>query len=299
MAFRNIFVENSAYISTKLEQLLIKTDEEHSFPIEDINAVLLESRQITITTAAMSKLAQYGTVMLVCDEKHMPCGVFHSISQHSRERKWLMLQISQDKPKQKRLWQQIVKAKILNQAECLNLCGIDGEIRLKTIAKEVLSGDTGNAEGIAAGYYFKRLFGTDFTRNEDCLRNSALNYGYAILRGIIARTLAVYGYSPALGIHHHNELNAFNLADDLIEPLRPLVDLYVAENIPKGVGELIPNIKRGLFGLLNVKVELGNEKHSVSYAVDRMVQSLGRCFEGVEKSLSLPMLTGLTLHTYD
>jgi len=299
MAFRNLFVGNNAYISTKQEQLLVKTDSEHSFPIEDINAVLLESRHITITTSAMAKLAQYGVAMFVCDEKHLPCGVLHPMSQHSRERKWLLLQISQDKPKLKRLWQQIVKTKILNQAECLRLCEIEGELRLKTIAKEVLSGDTGNAEGIAAGFYFKKLFGKDFTRDMDCLRNAALNYGYAIMRGIIARTLAVYGYCPALGIHHHSELNAFNLADDFIEPLRPLVDLYVAKNIPAGEGNLTPEIKHGLFGLLNMAIESGGEKHSISYAVDRMVQSLGRCFEGADKSLVLPGLIGLVPHLYD
>jgi CRISPR-associated protein Cas1 len=299
MAFRNIFIENSAYLSTKHEQLLIKTEQEHSIPIEDINALLLESRQITISTAAMAKLAQYGAAVFVCDEKHMPCGVLHSMSQHSRERKWLFLQITQDKPKLKRLWQQIVRAKISNQATCLRLCGIDGDMRLNEIAKGVLSGDIDNAEGIAAGYYFKKLFGQDFTRGIDCLRNAALNYGYAILRGIIARTLAVYGYSPALGLHHHNELNAFNLADDLIEPLRPLADLYVAQNIPEEERDLTPEDKHGLFGLLNIEMESGKEKHVVSYAIDRMIQSLGRCFDGTDKQLILPGLIGLTPHTYD
>ncbi|MCL2082910.1 MAG: type II CRISPR-associated endonuclease Cas1 [Oscillospiraceae bacterium] len=299
MAFRNLFVVNNAYVCTKHEQLLVKTDQEHSFPIEDINAVLLESQQITITTAAMAKLAQYGVALFVCDEKHLPCGVLHSMAQHSRERKWIGLQISQDKPKQKRLWQQIVKAKILNQGRCLTLCDIEGEAKLKAIAREVLSGDTGNAEGVAAGYYFKRLFGKTFTRDQECLQNAALNYGYAIVRGVIARTLAVYGYVPALGLHHRSELNAFNLADDLIEPLRPLVDLYVAKNISEGEGNLTSDIKHGLFGLLNMEMESDGEKHIVSYAADRMVQSLGRCFEGTEKQLVLPELIGLVTHTYD
>jgi len=299
MPFRNVFIQNQAYISTNNEQLIIRTDDEYSIPIEDINAVLLENRQVTITSGAMSKLAQYGTTVFVCDEKHLPCGVYLPMSQHSRELKCLSLQISQSKPKLKRLWQQVVRRKILNQAACLEKCGGNGSEKLIVIAERVQSGDTGNAEAFAANYYFRKLFGENFTRHTPCLRNSSLNYGYAILRGTVAKMLAVYGFNTALGIHHCNKLNNFNLADDLLEPLRPLVDLYVRLNISDDEGELGPSIKHGLLNLLNMEVEIDSKKHSATYAVEIMIQSLGRCFEDTARQLNLPSLTGLSLHVYD
>jgi len=299
MPFRNVFIQNKAYVSTKDEQLIIRTDDEYSIPIEDINAILLESRQITITSGAMSKLARYGAAVFICDEKHLPCGVYYPMAQHSRELKWLSLQVSQSKPKLKRLWQQVVRRKILNQAACLEMCMGNGGEKLASIAEKVQSGDSGNVEAYAANYYFRKLFGESFTRHSPCLHNYALNYGYAILRGIVARTLAIYGFNAALGMHHCNMLNNFNLADDLLEPLRPLVDFYVRLNIPDDKEELDSRKKHELLNLLNMEVEIGGKKHSTTYAVDIMIQSLGRCFENATKQLSLPSLIGLSLHIYD
>lgn len=226
MSYRCLMIVNPARIRCKNEQLLIETEEVHSVPIEDISAIVLESRQSTITTAALAALAQNGVVTFWCDETHLPCGISLPFAQHSRQLGVLRWQMELTLPTKKRMWQQIVTAKIKNQAECLALCGKTQEAAfLFGRAKAVTSGDKDNLEASAAAYYFPALFGAGYTRRNEDTRNAALNYAYAILRGYMARCLAVYGFLPCLGLHHDSELNQFNLADDLMEPFRPVADL--------------------------------------------------------------------------
>lgn len=294
-------VENVARISCKNKQLLVNSVEEHSVPIEDINAVMLENRHSTITVAALSQLAIANATIYVCDEKHIPCGVLTPFNRHSRQLAVLKLQEQLSIPAKKRLWQQIVKAKINNQAACCFLCQMKDEAyHLQKLAVAVTSGDAENVEGVAAGYYFNKLFGRGFARGDglDC-RNSALNYGYSILRGTIARLLVTYGFMPAWGLHHCSELNAYNLADDLIEPFRPLVDLYVAKNISCN-DSLNPKNKRALFNLLNMEMQSGEQKHSAAYAAERLVHSLIRCCGDYQnRILLLPFLLELHQHQYE
>ena len=299
MAFRNIMVENPARISLKNEQLIICTVTEHSVAIEDISALLLENRQITITTAALSHLGQCGCAVFICDEKHLPCAVLEPYMQHSRQLTVIQNQLSASEPLKKRLWQAIVKAKIQNQAKCLLLCGkeTDGDA-LNAMAEAVRSGDSDNMEAVAAQRYFPALFGDGFTRGDDSGYNAGLNYGYAILRGCIARSLAVYGFLPALALHHRSVLNAFNLADDLIEPFRPVVDLLVAQNFSED-DTLSPEKKRMLFNCLNLDILSGKQHHSVSYAVERLVQSLSRSLSEKDAVLCLPQLLDLEQHRYE
>ena len=290
MAFRNIIVENPAVISLRREQLIIHTDSDHSVAIEDISALLLESRQTTITTAALSRLGQRGCAVFACDEKHLPCAVLLPYQQHSRGLSVLHTQMGMTEPMKKRLWQSIVKAKIRNQAICLQLTGHAADAdTLFAMAERVRSGDSENVEATAAQLYFPVLFGQGFTRGEDNIINAGLNYGYAILRGCIARHLAAYGFLPSLGLHHRSTLNAFNLADDLIEPFRPVVDLLVSRSIAFE-DELTPPQKRLLFNCMNLDILSGRQHHSVSYAVERLVQSLGRAMERPEMKLTLPTL---------
>lgn len=301
MAYRNLMVENVARISCRNRQLIVKGVQDHSVPIEDINAVMLENRQSTITVAALSQLAIANATLYVCDEKHIPCGVLTSFNRHSRQLAVLKLQEQLSVPAKKRLWQQIVKAKINNQASCCLLCQMEDEAyHLQKLAATVTSGDAENVEGVAAGYYFNKLFGRGFTRGDglDC-RNAALNYGYAILRGNIARLLVSYGFIPAWGLHHRSELNAYNLADDLIEPFRPLVDLYVVRNI-SDTDSLNPKNKRALFNLLNMEMQSGEQKHSAAYAAERLVHSLLRCYGDYQnRLLLLPVLLELQQHQYE
>ena len=299
MAFRNVIIQNPAYISVKNNQLIIKTEAEHSLPLEDISAILLESCQSTITTAALSLMGQCGCTVFVCDNKHMPCAVLTPFASHSRASSVLQEQINLSPVLRKKLWQSIVSAKIRNQARCLKLCGIAHSYEgLFKMADSVRSGDAGNLEAIAAQRYFPALFGEKFTRREDNGINSALNYGYAILRGCIARNLVTYGFQPELGIHHKSELNAFNLADDLIEAFRPLVDMlvYVCFDVD---GELDTIKKRQLFNCLNLDVLSANQHHSAAYAIERTVQSLSKSIKDNEDRLILPVLLELKQHSYE
>ncbi len=299
MGFRNVVIENPARISLRTQQLIIHTDTEHSLPVEDLSALLLESRHSTITTAALSQLGQCGCTVYVCDEKHMPCAVLLPYAQHSRALSVLRLQLALGEVLKKHLWQQLVIAKICNQAKCLTLCGNSPAAEgLRSMAAQVRSGDNTNQEAFAARRYFPTLFGEGFTRSDESGYNAALNYGYAILRGHIARTLAVYGLNPSLGLHHHNELNSFNLADDLIEPFRPVVDLLVRTLLEEDAA-LTPSVKRMLFNALNLDILSGTQHHSVSYAIERTVQSLLRSLKEQKSLLLLPELLALNQHTYE
>ena len=299
MAFRNVVIESPARISVRNEQLIIKTDSEHALPVEDISALLLESRQSTITTAALSLLGQRGCAVFVCDEKHMPCAVLGAFCQHSRQLAMTEMQLSLGEVLRKHLWQSVVIAKIHNQAECLRLCGNESAAEgLDALAASVRSGDAGNTEAIAAARYFPALFGKGFTRGQDNGINSALNYGYAILRGCMARYLAVYGFLPQLGLCHKSELNAFNLADDMMEPFRPLIDLMAYTTFEED-DMLTPDKKRHLFNCLNLDILSGGQRHSTAYAMERTVQSLQRSLNLEKAALVLPSLVQLRQHSYE
>ena len=299
MAFRNIIIENPAHISVRNSQLVIRTDAEHPIAMEDISALLLESHQSTITTAALSQLGQCGCAVYVCDEKHLPCAVLTPFHQYVRELSVLKNQLDASEPRKKRLWQSVVQEKIRNQAICLQLAGLPEKAKpLFDMSERVRSGDSENVEASAAQYYFPALFGELFTRGGGNGWNAGLNYGYAILRGCVARTLAVYGFLPTLGLHHHSTLNPFNLADDLMEPFRPVIDLLVIHNIREN-DELAPQHKRLLFNCLNLDILSGGQHHSVAYAIEREVQSLGKALAEKDAKLTLPLLLETKQHRYE
>lgn len=300
MPFRNVIIESTARVSLKNKQLIIKTDSEHSLAVEDISALLIESRASTVTAAALSYLGQSGCAVFICDDKHMPCAVLEPFSQHSRALSVLKSQLEATEPLKKRLWQSVVIAKIRNQSKCLSICGknADAEI-LCRMAEHVKSGDSDNVEALAAQKYFPALFGSVFSRGSGCITNAALNYGYAIIRGSVARQLAVYGFLPALGLHHKSALNSFNLADDIMEAFRPVVDLLVYSFISDDDRELTPQIKRTLFNSLNLDIISGGSHHSVSYAIERLVHSLSRSLSEGKPSLCLPELIEIRQHKYE
>lgn len=299
MAYRNIIIESAAHVSIERNRLTVRTDQVHHIPLEDISALLLESRQSTITTAALSQLGQCGCAVYFCDEKHLPCAVLTPYQQHSRSLTILRSQLDVTEPRKKQLWQSIVQAKLNNQSKCLQLEQLETPAQsLLSFSHRVRSGDPDNPEATGAQLYFPSLFGASFTRNQECGINSALNYGYAILRGAMARYLCVYGYLPAFGLHHRSTLNAFNLADDLMEPFRPVVDRLVCLSIPDQ-DPLTPHYKRQLFNCLNLEILSGGQRHSVSYAMERLVQSLGKALQSKEQALLLPELLELRQHRYE
>lgn len=299
MEFRAIFITNPAQLSVRREQLVIRQGQEVTVPMEDITSVMLESQAVTVTAAALQKLADYGVTVYLCDEKHLPAAVLLPMNRHSRQLKALKGQIAMTKPVQKRLWQSVVMAKIRNQAKCLELLGRPESGDLLELARSVRSGDPDNCEATAAAQYFPALFGAGFTRDAGGLTNAALNYGYAILRGAVARNLAVHGIEPCLGIFHHSELNQFNLADDLMEPYRPLVDLYVTSHTGGEEGNLTSQLKQSLFNLTNYLVRQGGKRYRMISAVGRMTESFARVLLQETGVLELPELIPLELYRYE
>lgn len=299
MEFRSVFVSNPAQLSVRRGQLVIRQEEERSVPMEDLSALLLESRAVSITTAALQELTDHGVTVYLCDETHLPAALVLPMNRHSRQLKLLKGQIAMRRPTQKRVWQGVVMSKISNQARCLSLLGKEGAEELRELADQVRSGDPDNWEAVAAARYFPALFGAGFTRGEECRVNAALNYGYAILRGAVARHLVIRGLEPCLGIFHHSELNRFNLADDLMEPYRPLVDLYVASHVPDDEGDLTPAIKQQLFQLSHYLVEQGGKQFRAISAIGRMADSFSRIVQSGEGQLELPHLLPLQLGRYE
>ena len=299
MEFRNIVISNPAKLSIKHNQLCIIQEREALIPIEDICSVLLESRQIQISAAALERLAISGITVFFCDEKHLPSAQLVPMNQFSRQRKMLYAQFELPRPIQKQLWKCIVQQKIRNQAACLRLSDKAGFEELEAMVHTVRSGDVTNAEAQAAAFYFPHLFGQEFTRSDLCLQNAALNYGYAILRGAIARNLVMHGLEPCIGLQHHNQLNSYNLADDLIEPFRPLIDLYVAGLSNTDGDELTPAIKRKLFNVTNLLMLQNEKKMRVMYAIGRSAASLAKSIANQENTLELPTLIGLEEGRYE
>lgn len=300
MGYRNIKIESFIGLHIKNSQLIIG-DKGVSFPLEDINCVLIENQSVTVSSYMLQEFAKNEIALYVCDEKHLPNAVLLPLVKHSRHFKMLTRQIEAGKPLIKRLWQQIIVCKIKNQALCLKEMGLDSYDKLLAMTKEVQSGDKTYVEAKAAAYYFRALYGDDFTRDNECIINSAMNYAYAIIRGLIARSIVCYGLEPSLGMFHHSELNSFNLADDLIEVFRPLVDLYVASHfdIAEVDADLTPQIKRDLFNIINYDMSVKGDKRIISNCIDMLVYSYSGAIQGNRTDLELPELIPLQVHSYE
>jgi len=303
MGYRSLFISSACKLSVKNSQLIISMDIERSFPIEDIRTVMIESRAVSITAYALSELSLAGVCVFFCDEKHLPCALLQGFGQYTRRKQQLSLQINASKPLVKRIWQNITVTKIKNQAKSLELCKPEKSDykTLLVLSNEVRSGDPDNLEGQAAAFYFKALFGSTFARSRESIYNIALNYGYSIIRGYICRIIADYGFEPSLGIHHMSQVNQFNLADDLIEPYRPIVDVWIWNNINPDENELAREEKAELTNLLNYEVISGGEKHSLAYSIERLVHSFERVLQGNENpdELLLPTFSELKRHEYE
>lgn len=299
MAYRNIFISNEAKLRLRNKQLIVDNGEELSFPIEDIRSIVIDNAYTTLSAKLISKLSEDGVCVIVCDDRHTPSAAMMPIGVYCRVNKRVTLQFEQSKPKLKRIWQEIVKAKINNQARCLELNSVSKSEELYLMAKAVVSGDSTNREGYAARVYFRSMFGNDFTRDDENKINAALNYGYAVFRSFIAKTLVAYGLEPSIGIHHKNQLNAFNLADDIIEPFRPIVDNYVLKNYREWGEGFLTAQKADMVLLLNCAVTVDGKRHSAANAAELTVQSVISSFENDEVKLKLPVLNELSYFDYD
>lgn len=300
MEFRAVFIANPAHLSAWQNQLVIRGQREASIPMEDISSLLIESQSVTLTAAALQQLTAHGVTVYFCDEKHMPAAIALPMNQYSRQLKLLKLQTSMTQPTRKRLWQTVVRAKIANQSRCLAMLDRPEAGDLRQLAREIRSGDPDNLEATAAVAYFPALFGSDFTRGQDCLVNAGLNYGYAILRGAMARNLVIHGLEPCLGIFHRSELNQFNLADDLMEPFRPLVDLFVASHLAQSDADTLTSaMKQQLFNLTNYLLQQSSKRYRMISAVGRTAESFSRVLRGEDSELELPELLPLESYRYE
>lgn len=310
MIKKTLCFSNPAYLSLHNEQLLIRLPEvetckglpdclkketERTIPIEDIGVVLLDNKRITITSSALEALIENNCAVITCDSKNMPIGLLLPLCGNTTQNERFRTQIDASLPIKKQLWQQTIKQKIINQAKILSIYTNTDVACMYVWANKVRSGDPDNFEARAAAYYWKNIF-TDipnFVRGRDGEPpNNLLDYGYAILRAVVARSLVGSGLLPTLGIHHHNKYNAYCLADDIMEPYRPYVDglvLDVMESI-KDYSELTKEIKMKLLSIPVLDTTIGNKKSPLMIATQQTTASLYKCFSGEQKKIAYPEL---------
>ena len=298
MTWRSVVISRPAKLKRDHYSLAIEQEQTACVPFEDIAVIVLNHREITLTHPVLSACGEYGISLFATGDTHQPSGVFIPFLQHSRATRWMRLQLDLPRPVAKQTWASVVRKKIANQGMVLRMTGKDGSERLDSYVRRVRSGDSDNLEGQAAFFYFTQLFGKGFQRNQNRFINAALDYGYAVLRGAIARGLVAHGLLPSIGIFHSSEQNAFNLADDVIEPFRPLVDLFVYRMNQPLDDELHPEDKVALVSLLNVDIGMPRGKMSVLSAIEQMIESLARIYDGEGDSpVELPGIIGLDQHS--
>lgn len=315
MIKRTLYFGNPAYLSTRDEQLVINLPShgiddikkmDATIPIEDIGVVILDHQQITITHSTIAKLLANNVALITCDHTHHPVGMMLNLDGHQLQSARFKDQLDASLPLKKQLWQQTVKAKIQNQSAHLKKLGKNHE-NMNRWVEEVKSGDQDNHEARAAVYYWKNLFSEvllpkdsvlaeglkDFKREREGVPpNNLLNYGYAILRAVVARSLVGSGLLPTLGIFHRNQYNAYCLADDILEPYRPYVDQVVYSMILNGEDftELTPSIKKQLLQIPAIDVVFEGERSPLMIGVQKTTASLAKCFEGKTRKILYPEL---------
>lgn len=307
MIKKTLYFGNPAYLSMRNKQMVVKLPEvENSntaeiikkesvrtIPIEDIGVVVLDNKQITITQGLMAALLDNNTAVVTCDSRRMPAGMLLPLEGNTLHNERFRNQIEASLPLRKQLWQQTVKAKIENQAFCLQKNTPKSHAPLHVMARDVKSGDPDNYEAQAAVYYWKNIF-TDkpnFIRaQEGPTPNNLLNYGYAILRAIIARALVGSGLLPVYGIHHHNRYNAFCLADDIMEPYRPFVDNLVIDVMERMeiTEDLTTEIKREMLAIPVIDVMINSKRSPLMVAAAQTTASLAKCFSGELRKIAYP-----------
>ncbi len=310
MIKKTLYFGNPAYLSLRNAQLVVKQPEveqrdditnnekkslERTIPIEDIGVVLLDNKRITITSGAIEALLENNAALIICDSRNMPTGLMLPLIGNTLQNERFRDQLDASIPLRKQLWQQTIRKKIANQAHILQLYTQAKTGCMRTWQTEVRSGDPDNVEAKAAAYYWKNLFEDypDFVRGRDGEPpNNLLNYGYAILRAVIARALVGSGLLPTLGIHHHNRYNAYCLADDIMEPYRPYVDELVLDIIrsERDISQLTLGIKARLLKIPVLDVEIDSRRSPLMIAAGQTTASLYKCFSGELRQISYPSM---------
>lgn len=308
MIKKTLYFGNPAYLSLRNKQLvirlpeverqkdlpdIIKKEAVRTIPIEDIGIVVLDNREITVTEGVLSALLDNTVAVITCNDKRMPVGMLLPLEGNTVQNERFRNQLAASRPLLKQLWQQTIKAKIENQAELLSRTTSKAVGCMLAWAKDVKSGDSDNLEARAAVYYWKNIFkdNPNFIRDKDgTYPNNLLNYGYAILRAVVARALVVSGLLPVMGIHHHNKYNAYCLADDIMEPYRPMVDNLVLDIMEQTepVENLTKELKAKLLSIPVIDVKIGGSHSPLMVAVSQTTASLAKCFSGEVRKISYP-----------
>lgn len=292
MLKKSILIEKKSSVTCKNLQLLIKNEiREASIPIEDIGFIVLDHPEIYISLPAMNLLVENNSSVIICNASHLPNGMFLNLNSHHIQQEVFKSQIEASMPLKKQLWQQTIIEKIHNQGILLEKI-TKQKNKFEYLASKVLSGDTSNMEGVAANFYWKSFFEADFKRERfGDYPNNFLNYGYAILRAATARALSGSGLLNTLGIHHKSKYNAFALADDIMEPFRPIVDEaihHIMQNYDEQ--ELTTDIKSELLQILTRTVYFKDEKSPLMVALQKTASSLQQCYSGKRKKIKYPKL---------
>lgn len=289
---RVIEIQNDGhYLNLHRGFLVVSKDEQEvaQIPVEDISVLILSSKNGGMSLNLMNRLLDDGAMIIICGATYHPSALIWPVVHHHQQKNRLHLQIGARKPLEKRIWQQVVKAKISYQAEVLYHYTLKDE-GLQELAKFVKSGDPDNIEAQAARRYWQKLFGDDFRRNPDTGgTNAILNYGYAVLRAAVARSIAAAGLNPSLGIHHRNEANPFCLVDDLMEPYRPFIDFQVKKIQTEEIVELTPEVKKRLAGILSLELRMQGMNYILSNALQKTAQSFVAALENGDTQLEMPL----------
>ncbi len=308
MIKKTLYFGNPGYLSLRNKQLVVKLPEveindsipeelknqsQKTIPIEDIGVVILDNNRITITQGLIESLLDNNSALVTCDSSRMPVGLMLPLSGNKTQSERFRDQISASLPLKKQLWQQTIQAKIRNQAYVLSNKNNSIIDNMKVWATDVKSGDPDNYEARAAVYYWANLFNEieGFSRHREGIPpNNLLNYGYAILRAVVARSLVASGLLPTFGIHHRNKYNAYCLADDIMEPYRPFVDKMicgiVAEN--RNIGEITQDTKLKLLNIPVLDVVIDDQRSPLMVAVGQTSASLYKCYEGSLRRIKYP-----------
>ncbi|HUN16726.1 MAG TPA: type II CRISPR-associated endonuclease Cas1 [Saprospiraceae bacterium] len=303
MIKRTLYFGNPAYLHTENHQLRIvkkgigleSSDTTHFVPIEDIGIVIFDHPQITFSHRVVDLLSDNNAVMIWCDEKHMPKSINLPLSNNDTYTEKLRYQINASEPLKKQLWKQTIECKIENQARVLTKFGYEAQKLIKMISR-IQSGDPDNYEAQAAAIYWQQLLEPYHTTRGryESEPNHYFNYGYAVLRAVIARNLVASGCLPALGIHHSNKYNAFCLADDLMEPYRPIVDYYII-NYLKTLAECNPTLnkedKTALLQIPVLDIMIEGKKSPLFVGSQRTTASFAQCMSGEKRKIVYPCLT--------
>jgi CRISPR-associated protein Cas1 len=298
MIKRTLYFGNPCSLKKKDMQLAYSFPEEEMkeagvIPIEDIGLIVLDNPHITLTNALLMELNGNNAAIISCDSSHLPYGLMLPMFSHHAFTEKLYAQLKASQPLMKNLWQQTVTAKIANQAALLRKEGVE-IMKMDFLIREIRSGDPGNVEGRAAAYYWDNLFGKgEFLRYRfGEAPNNLLNYGYAILRAIVARSLIASGLFTSLGIHHRNKYNPYCLADDIMEPFRPFVDelvLKIAKERPE-IDILTPALKKQLLQIPVIDILIDEKSSPLMVGVQRTTASLASCFEGISRKILYPVM---------